>query len=715
MHGPTPPAAPPCGPRGSAHRPARLRQPWAICGALLALALTGVPALPALAAPNSPAQDNAAPLWRAAFEAAGIDTAGSVFGTDDMNWAEGVSFPLTDGERARMADLMDRTAAVRQRFEAAARVRRCDWGLDRSKGFELMLPHLANVRSAARLLRVQAMWELDEGRADAAMSTLGALGNVGIQAGQDDVVISSLVGAATNSFFVDAANVAIDQGAIDAKAAKSMIEAMPGLRSADPFAFGQAVAGEGSMIQAWIGGVKDDAALQRFLGEAANAGVASTMTLEQARREAAAMAPIYERAARAFADPDPNAAREELRRIERSAEGGRYGELAKLLMPSFGTMYESKLRAQQDLAVLFAKLQAIAEEKETPADLRNAALPLARASAAARSLPADIQDGVELLRLAPGALEPAQRARVVEALERSRPRLMAALAEAAGCTRCEFAVLRLPEPGLDATLLGGIRGAVRATLADALRRARDSSRADEAAEALAAALRAGALLAQDPSTMRAAVGHAIWRDASTALADVARIGPLGKDAVLRLEIAAASMPGGDPFGFRKAVEADAARLAARDRWARSRFPEALEMRTQVQRQRGASAVFAAVAFEALRRGDAVPGADAAVLVRVSDILPPEAVQRMEAAIQAWTAREAQMKEDERVVPWDLPLEEQRTRVRKLDPVRGVQFVDAGQLASTAAADFAAAFEAIKAAASATPDAAGASRAPGASP
>lgn len=695
MHGPTTPASRLNAPRSFVGRSNGVGLPRAVLAplrALLAIALAALAPSPALA------QDNAAPLWRAAFDAAGINTPdGSIFGTDDMAWADGVSFPLTDGDRARMADLMDRTAAVRQQFEAAARVRKCDWDLDRSKGFELLLPHLSGMRSAGRLLRMQAMWELDEGRTEAAISTLGALGNVGVQAGQDDIAISSLVGAAVNTFFVDSANMAIDQGAVDAKTAKSMIEAMPGLRSPDPFAFGQAVAGEGAMLQSWIGGVKDDAALQKFLGEAANTGVAPTITLDQAKREAAAMAPIYERAARAFANPDPNAAREELRRIERSAEGGRFGELAKLLMPAFGTMYESKLRAQQDLAVLFAKLQAIAEEKEKPADLKNAALPLARASAAVRSLPADIQDGVELLRVAPDALDASQRTRVLEALDRSRPRLMAALTEAAACKRCDFAVLRLPEPGLDATLLGGIRGAVRATLADALRRARDARRADDAADAVATALRAGALLAQDPSTMRAAVGHAIWRDAAAALADTARIGPLGKDAVTQLEIAAASMPGGDPFGFRKAVEADAARLAAQERWAKSRFPEALEMRAQVLKQRGASAVFAAVAFESLRRGDAVPGTDAAVLVRVSDIVPPDAVQRMESAIAAWTAREAQMKADERDVPWDLPLEEQRARVRKIDPVRGVQFVDAGQLASTAAADYAAAFDAIKAA------------------
>jgi hypothetical protein len=653
-------------------------------------------------APAPTPQDNAAPLWRAAFDAAGVGRADSMLASDDMNWAESVSFPLTDGERARMADIMDRTAAVRQQFEAAARVRRCDWDLDRSKGFALELPHLQGLRSAARLLRLQAMWELDEGRTDSALSTLGALGNVGVQTGQDHIVVSSLVGTATNSMFVESANTAIDQGAIDSKTAKVMLEAMPGLRAPDPFDFAAAVAGEGPVMAASINGLKDDAALRELLSLAGSgsSGRAADLSLDEAKRQAADMQPLYERAARAFAGGDPNAAMEELRRLERGAESGRYGELAKMLMPSLTSMYKAKLAAQQDLAILFAKLQALAEEKEKPADLKNAALPLARASASVRSLPADLQEGVELLRLAPDALDAAQRPRVLEAIERSRPRLGAALEDAASCKRCDFAILRMPEPGLDVRLLSGIRGAVRMTLADALRVAHERRDANAVASAAVTAFRVGALLASDPSTMRAAVGHAIWRDASAALLEAARLGPIGKDERTRLEIAAASMPGGDPFGFRKAMEADALRIAGVDRWTRSRFPEALEMRAQVEKQRGAAAVFAAVAFASIQRGDALPAADDPMLIRVTDLLPLEALQRVATAVDQARARRTGDDGGEPEVPWDLPIEEQRARYRKLDPMRGVQFVDVAQLASNAAADYAAAFDAIKAAASA---------------
>jgi hypothetical protein len=52
------------------------------------------------------------------------------------------------------------------------------------------------------------------------------------------------------------------------------------------------------------------------------------------------------------------------------------------------------------------------------------------------------------------------------------------------------------------------------------------------------------------------------------------------------------------------------------------------------------------------------------------------------------------------VPFDLPVDEQKSRLRRLDPVRGVKFIDASTLMANAAADYMAAFDALKAAASA---------------
>jgi hypothetical protein len=48
------------------------------------------------------AQDNAAPLWRKAFEAAGFGSTAPLVSADDVEWMNTAAFPLTADDRARM-------------------------------------------------------------------------------------------------------------------------------------------------------------------------------------------------------------------------------------------------------------------------------------------------------------------------------------------------------------------------------------------------------------------------------------------------------------------------------------------------------------------------------------------------------------------------------------------------------------------------------------
>ena len=49
------------------------------------------------------------------------------------------------------------------------------------------------------------------------------------------------------------------------------------------------------------------------------------------------------------------------------------------------------------------------------------------------------------------------------------------------------------------------------------------------------------------------------------------------------------------------------------------------------------------------------------------------------------------------VPFDLPLDEQKARFKRADPVRGVQFIDVNALIALAGSDYSAAFDTVKAA------------------
>lgn len=650
-----------------------------------------------LASTAARAQDNAAPLWRAAFKAAGYGTEAPLLAAEDQAFIADLNPPLGEEQRARLDGILQRTAEVRQQFEAAARVKRCDWELDKSKGFELLLPHLSQVREAARLLRAQAMVEMEDGNSADAIATILLLGNVGTQAGQDSILISSLVGNAVGAMqMTELAQSAIDWGAIDEKSAQGMLDAMGPLKGDDPFRFADAIQGEGKMMISSINGCKSDAELQRLISTAGES--AGNLTLEQAKADLGGMRQIYDRAARAFANPDPNAAVAELQRLEQQAGSGRTGALAKIFMPSLLSAYKSKLKGAQELALLVAQLQKIAEGKEKPVELRNAALLLARASAGARSVPDDAQDAIELMRVAPAALQESDAARAADILVRSDRSVMQPLAQAIVCKRCDFAVLRHPIPTFDVRLLGGLRGATRMALTDGLRHVRERKDAGAIVPAAVTAYRVAALLAMDPSLPRAAVSHSIWREATAAIREAATFGPIGKDGTDELERTLATMGSADPFGFRKGAEEDAKRLVANATARRdASAKEAITERAKVLKQRGPGAVWAYMAFTAIRRNqDPMPNAKDATLVRLADIYPQASIDAIDAAIAQ--AQGTELGED---IPFDLPVEEQKARLRRLDPVRGVKFIDASTLMANAGADYMAAFDAVKAAANAT--------------
>ena len=643
------------------------------------------------------AQSNAAPLWREAFRAAGYGTANPLLSAEDVNFmidATARGTALGPVERARMADLMERTADVRRQFAAAARVPRSDWDLDRSRGFALELPHLGSMRSAARLLQAQARWELDEGRRDQALEAVAALAGMGAQPGQDDIVVSSMVGQAIASQFVEVTDEAIDRGAVGKDAAQALLEAAGALKGDDPHAFAQAVLGEGGMLRATIEGARSDAELRRLFGEAAPEMATGGITLEGARGEVGGIAAFHERAARAFANPDPAAAEAEINRLEQQAKAGRFGALMKVVAPDLASVLRAKVAGQRDMARLLAALQAIADGKANPDDLRNAAHFLARAAAAARAQPQDIQETIELLRVAPEAAQGDALARAAIALDRARDDAVARLADAAACRRCDFAALRGRVPSLEIALLGGIRGATRMALADGLRTARAAGSPAAIAPAAAIAFRTAALLASDPTLARAAVAQRIWREAVAALADASRLGPLAAADAERIEIAARTMPSADPFGFRAGFERDIEAVAngwnvvpsrsererARSRSdapkrddgqpAADRAGEGPDPRAKVLRQRGATPLLGYVSWLSAIEAESLPAADDPPLVSLSDLWPADAVAAANAGAEAWRALPEDRRPPARAeIPGNLAEDEQRARMKAFDPSR----------------------------------------------
>lgn len=647
---------------------------------------------------------NGAAMYRDAFAMLGWTTTDRIISDEDAAFLADLTYPIEPDQRGRLERLMTVTEAARARLDAGARARTVDWGLERSNGFAMLLPHLSHLRQAARLQRAAIFAQLDAGQKDEALQSMMSMGLMGPQLGSDQVTVSSLVGAAIGGgLFTDTAHLVIDSGAVGQDEAKALLEALRPLKGEDPFRYADAVMGEWTMMDATMRG--PDAAQQLALtadvlaGEDARAVQAMrALTPEAAREQVAALKGTFERAAAAFANPDPQAARAEIARIERMAESGRLGPLAKAMMPSLGNVYESKLRSAQELAILLGRLEAIAAGTVPREAVLNAALLLARASAGARSLLREDQESVELLRVAPAALDDARRARAAEVLGRADVAVFKPLGEAIRCTTCDFTVLRNRQdlPSLDVRLLGGVRGAVRMALAEALTRVRASHDPRAVVPAAVVGFRVAALLSTQPSFARATAAQAIWRETAGAVTEAAREGALPKESVDELQRAMATMPTDDPFGFRRAIDRDAARVLRFNMpWIRNTPADlrTLEPLVQVFRSRGPSAVFALVAWASQDADDARADEDPGTLVGVGDLYPADGVAAVRAAHERF--RGEQVKED----PFDrdLPIEDVRARLRRWDPVRGVQFVDGGQRMATAVADYMAGIEAVRAA------------------
>lgn len=656
---------------------------------------------------NAAAQsNNAAPSYRQGLALLGEPPfAGKNEGLlkdEDRTFLRGLRGPvLSQADRQRVEILMLRIQPAVELVLEGSRARKCDWELPRSEGLDMPLTHLSAMRTAGVLLNAQALAAITDGERGSIVEHMGALGRLSAHAAQDRNCFSALVGSAVGRLLTNTANDAIEGGLIDQPHATQLLEALGPLKSSDPYRYGEAMRGEYELLQQTAAGPEGADRIRSMLREQTALNDAEldrlcapeslTGTLRQAGE-------VYRRAADALEDPDPDVARQQIQQITRMVESGRAGPLLPHLMPALDKILDAKLRTETELAQLLTRLQVIAEGKQTPEELQNAALFLARAAAEARSLPEETQEAFELMRVAPEALDEPARRRAEDLLRRARPAILGPLTTAASLRRCNFSVLRMPEPSLDVRLLSGLRGATRAVLADGLAQARAQGNADACVPALVAAFRAAALLSGDPTLARSHVAQSIWSEATAALQQALQAGPCSTEAREKLEQALGSMPAADPFGWRKAYTADLERLPEQTRkWQSGATPEALNARRRILRQRGASSLLARVALhDAVWSGtDTLPDPDAPALVRLNDLWLPEPLATLRR--KAEEMREQPLTSMHLLdVAYDLPIEEQRARYRKLDPVRGVVLVEVQALQGEGAALFVRPFDLLKA-------------------
>ena len=105
----------------------------------------------------------------------------------------------------RLREILARAAPALRAAERGAQEARADFNLQYEQGFELLLPHLSQLRMMARLMAVDANVRLHDGNTSGAAARLTSMYQMGRHVTSDRILISSLVGQSI--FSVSDANV----------------------------------------------------------------------------------------------------------------------------------------------------------------------------------------------------------------------------------------------------------------------------------------------------------------------------------------------------------------------------------------------------------------------------------------------------------------------------------------------------------------------------
>ena len=492
--------------------------------------------------------------------------------------------------RTAQFDGDDRTGDVEQYFLTGVRTARADeWlaamrplgaelartssmaytrTLDRSQGFDLLLPHLGEMRTTARTMAFLLQDAAERGDNATARDLLRAQLALADHAGEDGLIISSLVSVACTQLNLRMTERLMSSGAIDADTAKTLIadrEAIAGNRNAD---FGAAMIGESSALNIELAKLRalptDERAdrLGTLLGPQAQ-------DLSDASIDAALAGSknYYIEASAAMTNPDRAAGREQLAALNARLDSGEFGELTKSLAPALTHAFDRFTMLESELALQNADLRALANATKQPADFMNGARLYLKAAAAAQTLDAEAQRSIDGARLAPDEMPESARVEARRAIDGLRATVIETLLAATNCGRCEFPDELLNSPTLLPIGVPGVNGAARLLIADGaatFNDARDSARHSARNHTLNAAialLRMSRHYANSSALGRSIVAQESARDAIAALHALELAHALDASAHELIAREVAKFKSDDPFGYRSALKAECARLA----------------------------------------------------------------------------------------------------------------------------------------------------------
>lgn len=248
----------------------------------------------------------------------------------------------------------------------AASLAKYDLELATEEGFNLLLPHLGKLRSAARLVRWSARVALAQDRPEQAAERLAALTRMSRHVTQDRILISSLVGVAISAIAFDEMRTLAASGTLTQPARDSLVKTLESLDAADPFLTRAALRGErdlaGQSMRSRFAGPDAGSKLVELMMPASDqddatrlrARIISAWDGERLIAETRRLDVAYDAMEEAWDSSDPQSA---IQQFETRVGAEEFGPLAAILVPSTSRVFAASDRSKKDLAATLAALR----------------------------------------------------------------------------------------------------------------------------------------------------------------------------------------------------------------------------------------------------------------------------------------------------------------------------------------------------------------------
>ena len=432
-----------------------------------------------------------------------------------------------------------------------------DFGLDHTQGISLLLPHLSELRSLARLINLDARIRLESGDSSGAAEALATMYRMSDHVSDDRVAISSLVGQAIFTISDQTVQQALDEGKLNAGDAMTLLKASSRFSPSDPFAYAEAVMMEQEMVISSVedmllaeNGEQTPADLAEMVGGPVPFEVA-TMSKEDLRIDLGRLDLLMDRVVETFLIEDRERGEFELKELEKELESGEHGFFAKLMLPAIGKLYERMVESEEKLGSRIKSLKEIASGEVTPGEAANAALWYLSGIEELEKMPEEKRAQYRAIAAKPAPIEES----VARDLQNAK-QAYGIFLQGSQLKRCDFTFARDSQPRLQRMYVAGMRDAAKFLHADALRVAQQKDMSG-AVERLAVCFRMSKHLGDDQSLLASLAAHEIF--ATTAALSTELLADSTTDSQKETLLdAVARTSRKDPFGYIGAIVSDRA-------------------------------------------------------------------------------------------------------------------------------------------------------------